>query len=121
MAVPEPLPRDVHIRRSGDDYVGPMLRLFPQGIAWPREPESVFVRCVRGFAQIWGYVDGRAADLLEIESDPRKTVELLPDWERAWGLPDPCWPLPLTIEERQQQLVFKITYKGGQSRAFFEE
>src|SRR6187200_2901675 len=119
MAPPDPLPIDKHVRRDGpDDYVAPLLNEFPQGLAWPRETDSVFYRTVRGLAQIWSYVDGRFADLLEIESDPRKTVELLPDWERAWGLPDPCWPVVQTIEERQQQLVFKITYKGGQSRAF---
>jgi uncharacterized protein YmfQ (DUF2313 family) len=111
---------DRHVRRDGEDYIAPFLRLLPQGIAWPREPESVLYRTVRGLAKIWGFVDARAADLLERESDPRKTVEILDWWERAWGLPDPCFPSATTIGERQRMLVLVMTMLGGQSRAFFK-
>ena len=110
---------DRHIRRSGDDYAVALTKLLPRGAAWPREDDRLIMRVVRGLAQIWGYVDGRAADLLERESDPRKTVELLPDWERAFGLPDPCFSEPFSTEARQAMLVFKMTLKGAQSRAFF--
>ena len=65
-------------------------------------------------------VDGRAADLLETESFPQTTVELLPDWERNFGLPDPCFPDATSIPERQNTLVLQMTLLGGQSRAFFE-
>ena len=78
-----------------------------------------FTRHATGLNQYWGHVDGRAADLLEIESDPRTTVELLPDWERAWGLPDPCFPNATSIAERQNMLVLVMTLLGGQSRAFY--
>jgi len=53
------------------------------------------------------------------ESDPRTTVLLLSDWERAWGLPDPCVAEPLTVADRQIALVTKMTMLGGQSRSFF--
>jgi hypothetical protein len=83
---------DRHIRRGGDDYAQMLLSLLPQGVAWSRDVGTVMVRGLWGLAQYWGFVDGRAADLLERESDPRQTVELLPDWERAWGLPDRASP-----------------------------
>jgi uncharacterized protein YmfQ (DUF2313 family) len=121
MASTPNLVRDRHVRRSGDDYVPQFLRLLPQGLAWPREPDSVLVRVCTGLANVWGYVDGRAADLLERESDPRKTLELLPDWERAWGLPDPCFQEPLTIADRQRVLVQRMTLLGAQSREWFIE
>jgi uncharacterized protein YmfQ (DUF2313 family) len=111
--------RDRHLRRSGDDYAHPLAALLPWGQAWPREPGSVLMKTVRGLAQYWGFVDGRAADLLERESDPRATIELLPDWERNWGLPDPCFAETLTIGDRQRMLVFKMTLLGAQSRKFF--
>jgi uncharacterized protein YmfQ (DUF2313 family) len=114
-------PRDRHVRRTGEDYQYAFLTLFPQGQAWPREPDATWIKACNGLATYWGFVDGRAADLLERESDPRETVELLPDWERAWGLPDPCFPDAITIEERQDMLVLKMTLKGAQSRAFFEQ
>jgi uncharacterized protein YmfQ (DUF2313 family) len=110
---------DRHIRRSGDDYAEALANLLPVGPAWPRERERILMQTVRGLAEIWGFVDQRAADLLEIESDPRKTIEILPEWERAWGLPDPCFGEPLSVHDRQIMLVWKMTLKGGQSRAFF--
>ena len=110
---------DRHVRRSGADYAQAFLALLPQGQAWPRFPESLLVKTCRGLNEYWGFVDGRAADLLEIESDPRTTVELLPDWERAFGLPDPCYEAPQTIGQRQLALVMRMTMLGAQSREFF--
>jgi uncharacterized protein YmfQ (DUF2313 family) len=114
-------PRDRHVRRSGRDYLVAFLRLLPLGIAWPRKPDSVLGKTSRGLTNIWGFVDSRAADLLEQESDPRKTIELLPDWEKAWGLPDPCLQEPLTIADRQRMLVQRMTMLGAQSRDWFKD
>lgn len=112
-------PRDRHVRRSGDDYVEAFFTLLPRGRAWPRSRESILGRVIDALARFWGYVDGRAADLLERESDPQQTVELLEEWERAWGLPDPCFPEATTVGERQQMLVTKMIRLGGQSREYF--
>jgi len=110
---------DRHVRREGDDYTQAFLRLLPTGQAWPRAPDSTLARAVDGLCQYWGFVDGRAADLLERESDPRITFELLTDWEKAWGLPDPCFPAATTVGERQRMLVLYMTWFGAQSRAYF--
>ena len=110
---------DRHVRRSGNDYTQAFLSLLPQGQAWPRHPLSTLARTCEGLSEYWGFVDGRAGDLLEIESDPRQTVELLPDWERNWGLPDPCYTAPQTIGQRQLALVMRMTMQGAQSREFF--
>ncbi|GEP09800.1 YmfQ family protein [Methylobacterium gnaphalii] len=111
---------DRHVRRDGDDYAEAFASLLPVGAAWPRDPGSDLMRLLRGQAEIWGStVDARAADLLEREADPRSTLELLSEWERAFGLPEPCVDEELTIEERRLLLVEKITAEGGQSRAFF--
>lgn len=105
---------------GADDYAAAFLDLLPTGPAWPRDPEGVLSRFFRGLAKIWGEnIDPRAADLLTRESDPRQTLELLPDWERNWGLPDPCIAEPLTISDRQSALIAKMTMIGGQSRQFF--
>lgn len=110
---------DAFLSRDGDAYGEAFARLFPQGLAWPRHEESIFQRVIRGLAAIFGDVDARAATLLQVESDPRLTYELLPEWELAFGLPDPCVPKPLTLPERRVALVNKMTTIGGQSRAFF--
>lgn len=112
---------DKHIRRTGNDYATALMNLLPQGLAWPRFPTTgVLPTVVRGLAEIFGYVDDRAADLLEVETDPRQTTELLLEWERNWDLPDACIPLPPSDEvTRRINLVDKITLLGAQSRAFF--
>jgi uncharacterized protein YmfQ (DUF2313 family) len=96
-----------------------MLELLPNGQAWPKHPESTLVQAVDGFADYWGTVDNRAADLLEIESDARTTSELLPDWCRNWGVPDPCLNEQLSTIDLRRALVAKMTIMGGQSRNFF--
>jgi uncharacterized protein YmfQ (DUF2313 family) len=111
--------RSGFVRRDSDDYGYAFSDLFPTGQAWPRERSTTFMGAVYGLADYWGFVDSRAADLLEIEADPRTTHELLPDWERAWGLPDPCLTLPVTEDQRRDILVEKITRLGAQSRRFF--
>ena len=61
--LPQP-PIDVHVRRSGEDYYEAMMALLPQGQAWPRAIELTLSMTIRGLADYWGFVDGRAADLL---------------------------------------------------------
>jgi len=111
--MPEPL------RHSGDAYGDAFAALLPSGIAWPRDPDTVLMMLVRALAEEWARVDGRGADLLGREADPRATIELLGEWESAFGLPDPCVAEPLTIEDRQGALYGRMTTLGGQSRAFF--
>lgn len=111
---------DRHVRRSGDDYAQALLSLLPQGQAWPKNPGTTLQKACTGLALYWGYVDSRAADLLETESDPRYAVELFPDWERNWGLPDPCFFHDGgNMEGRRRILMLKMTLIGGQSREFF--
>src|SRR5262252_9239665 len=113
---------DRHVRRSGDDYAEAFAALLPRGPAWPREPDTVLMQLVGGLAQIFGYVDSRAGDLLERESDPRYTTEMFTDWERNWGLPDPCFfhgDGTGDLATRRMLLLLKMTLLGGQSRAFF--
>jgi uncharacterized protein YmfQ (DUF2313 family) len=111
---------DRHVRRSGDDYREAFFSLLPNGQAWPKHAiDSVLYGTVDGLSQYWGFVDSRAADLLEIESDPNTTIELLPDWERNWGLPDPCYTAPQTIAARRLALIQRMTLYGQQSRQFY--
>jgi uncharacterized protein YmfQ (DUF2313 family) len=114
-----PYTGDRHYRRSGDDYAEVQLGLLPHGQAWPRYPGSTLAQAITGIAEYWGTVDSRAADLLETESDPRKTYELLPDWCRNWEVPDPCLKEQLATPELRRALVGKMTLVGGQSRDFF--
>ena len=80
---------DQHVRRTGDDYAVALGNLLPWGPAWPRHPSGVLMQVIAGLASYWGFVDGRAADLLEVESDPRLTLELLPTGNATGDFPIP--------------------------------
>ena len=110
---------DQHVTRTGEDYAVALQGLLPQGQAWPRAWDEMLMLVVRGLTRIWGDFELRASHLLESESDPRQTIELLPDWERNWGLPDPCYKAPQSIGERRLALVMRMTLMGAQSREFY--
>jgi uncharacterized protein YmfQ (DUF2313 family) len=112
---------DQHVTRTGDDYAVAMQALLPQGQAWPRAWDGMLMKVVRGLTRIWGDFELSASKLLEVESDPRITFDLLPDWERNWGLPDPCYDAPQSIPDRQTALIMRMTIIGSQSRAFYIE
>jgi uncharacterized protein YmfQ (DUF2313 family) len=110
---------DRHITRTGSDYVSAWSSLLPQGMAWPRTVGSTLMKTVTGLAQIWGDVETAASKLLEIDSDPRKTSDLLPDWNRNWDLPDHAVIIPKTDAGKRKQLVWKMTLNMTPSRANF--
>jgi uncharacterized protein YmfQ (DUF2313 family) len=111
---------DTWVQRTAAEYAQAFNSLLPTGPAWPRQPGTILQDVVSGQTQIWGdVVEVLAALLLTQESDPRSTITLLPDWERAFGLPDPCLDEGLTISNRQAALVNKMTLLGAQDRAFF--
>lgn len=104
---------------GSDDFQQLIARLGARGPAWPRDLGSVQMRAWGAVADIIARFHARAADLSERESDPAQTIELLPDWERAWGLPDPCVPGEQTVAQRRDALLAKMATLGGQSRAYF--
>lgn len=106
---------------SVDDFAGLALDLLPQGYAWPREPDTVLYRYWLAVAEEQRRLHDRGCQLLEVESFPCSSVELLPDWERVFGLPDECTPAGLSLAERQIALCLKIAMRGRQDPAFFVE
>ena len=100
------------------EYRDLLLALAPPGTALPGEPDSTWGRLLQALADELARVDARADDLID-EADPRTTYELLADWERVAGLPDPCVPEGQTVTERRNALVGRLTATGGQSRQYF--
>lgn len=103
----------------GADYLHILQQLLPPGAAWPREAEATLTKLLEALAQGLALVHNRAEALIE-EADPRTTAEMLTDWERVAGLPDPCSGLAETVQERRAAVVAKLTSRGGQSIAFLE-
>ena len=102
-------------------YRAQLQALLPPGAAWPRRPDATLTKLLDAISQELARVDARGGLLLD-EALPAAALELLPDWERVVGLPDACSAaLATTISERRQNVVSKLTQRGGASRAWFIE
>ena len=102
---------------SADDYLEMLFGLLPQGIIWPRDPESVLGKALKVWAESLAETDARAEDLVR-EANPAQAFELLSAWEKECGLPDECSELTATLAERREAVIAKLTQMGGQSPAY---
>ena len=99
-------------------YAIQLQALLPTGPAWPRDPDAVLGRLLAGWAEEFGRLDARAHQLLD-ETDPRSAYELLGDWERVLGLPDPCTAAATTLSARRLACWRKLAFQSGQTPAFY--
>ncbi|MEQ8585165.1 MAG: DUF2313 domain-containing protein [Thalassobaculaceae bacterium] len=106
------------MRATDDTYRDQLLALAPVGQAWPRDPDARFPRLLHGLAGELARTHNRALDLIE-EADPRTADEMLEDWERVAGFPDPCIPLASEAEARRLAVVGRLAARGGQSAAYY--
>jgi uncharacterized protein YmfQ (DUF2313 family) len=94
---------------SGADYTSALFDLLPRGAIWPRFQNTTLYKIVAGLGDFFMRFQNRACVLLEQESFPGTAVEMLPDWETALGLPDPCTAgLAMTVTQRQAACVARL-------------
>lgn len=105
---------------TADEYLAHLIALLPPGLAVAAPPGSVWARLLGVVADALSRADQRADHLLAVEADPRAADELLADWERAYGLPDPCLSaIPRTGAQRRADLIARITDPGRQRPSDF--
>ncbi len=106
---------------TADDYGLALRQLLPRGVVWTDDPTSKLGLALLAWADELARVHNRLLDLVE-EADPRTTSELVGDWERVLGLPDPCDPTPPTsTSDRRAAIVARLVETGGQSIAYYTE
>lgn len=103
---------------TSETYRDQLRQLLPSGAAWPVAQGSMLGRLLHGLAEELARVHGRTLALIQ-ELDPRTTSEMIDDWERALGLPDPCANPPTGLAARRAEVVRKLTLTGNQSPQFF--
>lgn len=106
---------------SAKDYAHLLRSLMPRGLAWYNPAGSVGDRDIQGEAEELARIEARAIYLVLKEFFAQTTLELLPEFELEYGLPDPCTTLGATYEERINDLLRKIRTIGGQSIAYLTE
>ena len=116
-----PLSHQVRGPLAASDYLNLLRNLLPLGPAWTDDPHAAVSRMFEGLAQELARIDGRCWALIN-EADPRSTQELLADWQREFGLPDPC-VLALggtqTGAQLRAALLGRINSVGGATAAYF--
>ncbi|WP_374631823.1 YmfQ family protein [Ferrovibrio sp.] len=107
-------------RRGVDYYRAQLLALLPQGLAWPREPDTNLYLTLEAYAVLLSALQNRLCDLRE-EADPRTTSEGLVEWETDYGLPDPCAGDVQTTVGRRARLLAAVYARGGADAVYFEQ
>lgn len=105
---------DLNVRT--EQYRALSMRLLPQGYAWDKSPRGWLWPRLRPIAYELALIHG-GIDLMLLESDPRTTTVLLPEWETSVGLPDACTPAAATLGERRAAVIAKLLDTGGQRLA----
>lgn len=95
-------------------YREQLLGLLPRGRAWPRSPDSVLGSLMAAIAPTFARLDELLFSLLK-ETVPSSCFFLLPEWEKAVGLPDDCSGLAPTIGDRRAAVVTKLVSAEGAS------
>lgn len=98
------------------DYRTALQALLPTGLVWPREEGATLTQTLHGLAGAFERADGAAVALIA-DAFPAAPVQLLAEWEATLGLPDPCAGPAPTLQQRQAQVLARLTDTGGQSAA----
>lgn len=104
---------------SQDSFQGAVRRLMPRGRAWSRRVDALLGALAGAIGDSVWQLHAQQTVLLDVESDPAQAVQLLPDWEADYALPDPCTAANPSLAQRHGALLAKIAGIGGQSGAYY--
>lgn len=89
-----------------DSQLSTLQSLMPAGAAWPTDNGLTLTEFLRALSYEFSRIKRRVADFIN-ELLPETCYEMLPDYERNYGLPDKC-AQPTTIAGRRLALLAKM-------------
>lgn len=101
-----------------DDVRNATVALMPTGPLWNFAEGTNFWLLADAMAAVDLVLEQYMQQLVAQEMNPATTYALLPQWENAYGLPDPDGPQNLSIADRQRALVARVTEVGGLTAAY---
>jgi uncharacterized protein YmfQ (DUF2313 family) len=86
---------------------------YPQGRAWDlkNDPDSNLRKYLHGSAALVRAFQEQIAHLMQ-EFDINQTVDLLPEWETSVGLPNECYCPNASIEQRREDVKFRLSRRS---------
>lgn len=91
---------------STEGFLQALSHLLPTGWAWPRSPDSVLMRVLRGLAASFSEHHDTAEQAVRAWQ-PHLTARLA-EWEDATALPDACFGVVQTDTRRRQVLLARL-------------
>jgi uncharacterized protein YmfQ (DUF2313 family) len=88
--------------------------LYPNGRAWSTAPASVTAGVLRAIAAAIVEVELQV-DRFQTDTNPARTIDLVSEWERALGLPDPCLGSNQNMETRRASITSRLAGNAGVS------
>lgn len=107
-------------RRDIEQYADSLADYLPGGLLFASKSvqDSNFRKLLRGMAgELF-----RSNGLLKTYNDeilPDKTVKFIDEWESALGIPDDCFKMTGTIDERRRDVLTKLASLGIQTKQDF--
>ncbi len=100
------------ISQAAGRAVDILLRHLPMGSAWItwRMPGKTAYRMILALADTYDRATSALCRLAE-ELDPRTTIDMIPEWETALGLPDTCLPSAATLAERRGLVILRLSHR----------
>lgn len=108
-------------RRDLEQYTNSLADYLPGGILFASKSvsNSNFRKLLRGMAGELFRANGLLKEYSE-EIIPDQTVKFIAEWESAVGIPDDCFKVSGTIDNRRKQVLTKLASLGVQTIADFE-
>lgn len=106
--------------KSPKDFQNSLFSLLPKGRLWTRDRDTDMGDLLLGIAQEFSRTDQRVYDFIR-ETFASKTDELIELHERDYGLPNPNYNPPDTLEQRREILLAKKSEIGRLDKAYFVE
>lgn len=108
------------VTRDAAQYAAQLRALLPPGPAWDAELAPEIAAILGGVSQELARLDARAGQIQD-EMNAGTVSELVPDWERVMGLPDPCLGPGVVFSDRRLSVRRRLLAVGEQTPAYFVE
>lgn len=102
-----------------EDYASQLMNLMPRGPAWDNVDTGLLSDLIYGIAAEYTRISDKMC-VLENETFPLNTTQLLTDWERVLGLPDSCTAgVAQSTGERRAAVATKVATVAEPTPNFF--
>lgn len=116
---------DIEAQPTADGLLPQILALTPRGAAWGTDEAGDGKGASPVQRSVWRAIAAWAAGHLGLDftaatqAFPTAITYTLPDWEREYGLPDPCFSGVGGVPARLAAVRARFAAFGGQSPAYF--